>query len=220
MLMEDPKYKSGWKFDHVWNIIKNFEKFQDQDTHARQVRNPCGIGYTSSESENPTPDSAAQASPGLSSFSLNLDDSEDVTGGTLSQRPIGVKKSKLKRKCDDQTSIVINTLEEGNKRLLEQLEKTTAQREHHLEIQSRNYALKELKEENKILFRDLASIQDLNIRAYVQSEQTRILQKKGLHNTKIKELLMHLPHSVNILMILVDLKITYLIIKLFSSILY
>ena len=146
MLMEDPKYKSGWKFDHVWNIIKNFEKFQDQDTHARQVRNPCGIGYTSSESENPTPDSAAQASPGLSSFSLNLDDNEDVTDGTSSQRPIGVKKSKLKRKCDDQTSIVINTLEEGNKRLLEQLEKTTAQREHHLEIQSRNYALKELKE--------------------------------------------------------------------------
>ena len=92
MLIEDPKYKSGWKFDHVWNIVKKFEKFQDQDTHARQVRNPCGFGYTSSESENPTPDSATQVSPGLSSFSLNLDDNEDVTGGTSSQRPIGVKK--------------------------------------------------------------------------------------------------------------------------------
>ena len=123
MLMEDPKCKSGWKFDHVWNIIKKIKKFQDQGSHARQVRNPCGFGYTSSESKNHTHDSATQASPSLSSFSLNLDDSEDVTGGTLSQRPIGVKKSKLKRKCDDQTSIVINTLEEGNKRLLEQLER-------------------------------------------------------------------------------------------------
>ena len=55
--------------------------------------------------------------------------------------------------------------------------KTTTQGEHHLEIQSRNYALKELKEENKILFRDLASIQDSNIRAYVQTEQTQMLQK-------------------------------------------
>ena len=48
-----------------------------------------------------------------------------------------------------------------------------------MEIQSRNYALKELKEENKILFRDLASIQDPNIRAYVQAEQTRILKKRA-----------------------------------------
>ena len=97
MLMEDPKCKSGWKFDHVWNIIKKIKKFQDQGSHARQVRNPCGFGYTSSESKNHTHDSATQASPSLSSFSLNLDDREDVTGGVSSQRPIGVKKAKLKK---------------------------------------------------------------------------------------------------------------------------
>ena len=179
MLMEDPKFKTGWKFDHVWNIIKNFEKFKDGATSARQVSpSPC-FGYASSESENPNSDNHSQASPGLSSFSLNLDDDDDIIGGSPSQRPTGVKKSKSKRKIDDQTSTVINTLEEGNRQLLEQLKKTTAQRQHHLEIQSKNYALKELKEENKILFQDINSIQDPNIRAYIQAEQARILQKRA-----------------------------------------
>ena len=136
MLMEDQKFKTGWKFDHVWNIIKNFEKFKDGVTSAKQVSpSPC-FGYASSESENPTSDYASQASPGLSLFSLNLDDGDDIIGGSPSQRSTGVKKSKLKRKTDDQTSTVINTLEEGNRQLLEQLKKTTAHRQHHLEIQS------------------------------------------------------------------------------------
>lgn len=42
-------------------------------------------------------------------FSINLDDEEDRMG--RSKKPIGVKKAKLKRKIDDQTSLVINTLE-------------------------------------------------------------------------------------------------------------
>ncbi|EFH42060.1 hypothetical protein ARALYDRAFT_918072 [Arabidopsis lyrata subsp. lyrata] len=92
MLMQDQNFKSGWKFDHVWNIIKNFEKFKDGATPTRKVSNLCGFGYTSSESENPTPDSVTQASPGLSSFSLNLDDEDDIIGGSPSQRPSGVKK--------------------------------------------------------------------------------------------------------------------------------
>ena len=63
------------------------------------------------------------ASPGLSTFSLNLEDTDDVIGGSISQRPIGVKKAKLKRKTDDQTSMLVNNIEEGNRQLLEQLKK-------------------------------------------------------------------------------------------------
>ena len=73
-------------------------------------------------------------------------------------------------------SVVINTLKEENKQLLEVLKKTSSDR---LEIQNRNYALKQFKEENKILFRDLSSIHDPNIRAYIQAEQARILQKRA-----------------------------------------
>lgn len=114
----------------------------------------------------------------MSSFSLNLDDDEDITSASPSQWPIGVKKSKLKRKSDDQTSLIINILEEGNSKLLEQLKKTSSQRQHHLDVQSKNYALKELKEENRILFQDANSIQDPNIRAYVQAQRAIILQKR------------------------------------------
>ncbi|CAH8353528.1 unnamed protein product [Eruca vesicaria subsp. sativa] len=35
---------------------------------------------------------------------------KEISGGSPSQRPIGVKKSKLKRKNDDQTSVVIKNL--------------------------------------------------------------------------------------------------------------
>ncbi|KAL0836624.1 hypothetical protein Bca101_088514 [Brassica carinata] len=91
MFVDDPKYNGGWKFDYVWNNIKNLEKFND--TYAKKVSNSCGFGDTNSAS-----DSATQESPGLSSFSLNLDDEEDIIGGSSSKRPIEVKKSKLKRK--------------------------------------------------------------------------------------------------------------------------
>ncbi|CAH8257155.1 unnamed protein product, partial [Arabidopsis lyrata] len=171
MLMQDKNFKSGWKFDHVWNITKNFEKFKDGATPARKVSYLCGF-------ENPTPDSVSQTSPDLSSFSLNLDDKDDTIGGSPSERPIGVKQLKLKRKNDDQTRDVIKTLEEGNKQLVEQLKKTSAQRQQYLEMQNKSLTLKELKEENKVLYRDLNSIEDPNLRAYLQSEQAKILKKR------------------------------------------
>ena len=179
MLLDDPNYKGGWKFDHVWSIIKKFEKFKDGDTSTKKVSNSCGFGDTNPELENVTSDSATQESPGLSTFSMNLDDEEDRMGGSSSKKPIGVKQTKLKRKNVDQTSLVINILEEKNKKLSEKLEKTSAQRHQHLEIQNKNYALKKFKKENKILFRDLNSIQDPNVRAYIQSEQNEILVEKN-----------------------------------------
>ncbi|KAF3497277.1 hypothetical protein DY000_02052647, partial [Brassica cretica] len=129
--------------------------------------------------ENPNSDCGTQESPGLFSFPLNLDTEEDTIGGSLSKRPMGVKKSKLKRKNDDQTSLVINTMEVGNKKLLKQLEKTSTQRQQLLEIQSKNYALKKLREENKILFCDVNSIQNPKVCAYMQSEQNRILSERS-----------------------------------------
>ena len=54
----------------------------------------------SSQSDNPDPDSPIPASPAMSSFNVNLtdDDVSDAIGGSSSQRPIGVKKAKLKKK--------------------------------------------------------------------------------------------------------------------------
>ncbi|CAN8319015.1 unnamed protein product [Cochlearia groenlandica] len=64
MIREDPKFKGGWKFEHVWNIVKNFEKFQDGVVPPKRLSIPCGFDYTSLESNNPNIDSPMQVSPG------------------------------------------------------------------------------------------------------------------------------------------------------------
>ena len=89
-----------------------------------------------------------------------------------------MKKAKLKRKNDEQVAAVITSLKEDNRQLLEMLKKTNSDKQQALEIQNRNIALKEFKEENKILLQDLSSIADPNIRAYIQAQQARILQRR------------------------------------------
>nr|XP_016512269.1 PREDICTED: uncharacterized protein LOC107829311 [Nicotiana tabacum] len=99
LLMQDPNFKIGFKFDHVWDMMKYFEKFSDVDFGRTKVRKH-GSTYVSSESEARTPSSPLVSFPNLSSFSLKLN--EDVAGeATSSQRLIGVKKAKLKRKIDE-----------------------------------------------------------------------------------------------------------------------
>lgn len=115
-MSEDPKFKIGWKFDHVWNVENFFEKFKDGNPCTPEISKPHV--YVSLGSENPTPESP-QASPGISSFSLNLDEDGDVT--CRSERPMGVKKSKIKRKKDDQIASTVNAIDEGNKIFLERL---------------------------------------------------------------------------------------------------
>lgn len=187
MLREDPKFKSGWKFDHVWNIIKNSEKFKDGVTYAKNVSDSCGFETTYSDSENPTTNSEIQAFPSVPSFSINVGGKDDSIGGSLSQqqiggsfsqRSIGVRKATLKRRSNDRTSAVTKIFKKGNRQLLKHLMETSAHIQHYMEIQSKNYALKKIKEENTFLLQDLNSIQDSNIRAYVQSEQKRILRNR------------------------------------------
>ena len=72
--MEYPKFKRGFKFDHVWHIVKDFEKFKDSVPTARQVVQRQNTNYELSQSDNLTPKSPISASPGLFSFSSNLDD--------------------------------------------------------------------------------------------------------------------------------------------------
>ena len=129
LFTKDAKFKSGWKFHHVWDIVKNFEKFKDCSSSSR--RNPS-FNYPSSESENPTPDSVGQASPVISSFSLNLNDS---IIGSPSERPIGVKKVKLKKKSDDNTSLLINSIQETSKKMVEELRRTNQQMQYHNALQ-------------------------------------------------------------------------------------
>ncbi|CAH9127679.1 unnamed protein product [Cuscuta epithymum] len=37
LFMQDPKYSKGFKFDHVWDMIKNFEKIKDNVSTTRHA---------------------------------------------------------------------------------------------------------------------------------------------------------------------------------------
>ncbi|KAF8081283.1 hypothetical protein N665_0894s0001 [Sinapis alba] len=102
MIFENPKFKTGWKFDYVWNIIKNFEKFMDGSTSPNDhVIN-----------------SLTQVSLSLSSFSPNLDDDDEIISGSSSQRPSGLKKTSGERIHHMEIQKQNHTLKEENKVLL------------------------------------------------------------------------------------------------------
>ncbi|XP_050238084.1 uncharacterized protein LOC126687568 [Mercurialis annua] len=133
LLMQDPSYSKGFKFDHVWNIMKDFEKFNNISKK----------------------------------------------GNSSAERPMGVKKSKLKRKNDEEVTKILNSIKEDNKQLREMLKKSQSDRGIYMESNSKNMALREFSEENKILMMDLNSIVDPNMRAYWEAEHRRIFQKRA-----------------------------------------
>ncbi|XP_042472090.1 uncharacterized protein LOC122054718 [Zingiber officinale] len=111
-----------------------------------------------SQSYNLEKDVYSPSSPHVSSFNLNITDSD--SGGTSTKRLIGVKKAELKRKNEQQFSKMVSQ----NDKLVASLDRST------------NIAM--FKEENKILFKDLNTIADPIIREFIRGEQVRIMQKR------------------------------------------
>lgn len=156
LLAEDSLYRKGFKFDHVWHILKDCEKFS-------------GLNPTPTPNPEPTiqrPSSTDEdIGPNLSSFAINSTDEE--MGATSSKRPIGIKKAKGKRKHDEGIAKII----QQNNILVDLIKKRNDDAERKLH-------LAEYKEENKILLKDLNSISDPNLRDFVRGEQIRIMQKR------------------------------------------
>ncbi|KAG5625128.1 hypothetical protein H5410_010346 [Solanum commersonii] len=166
LLMQEPTYKKGFKFDHVWNLMKDFEKFKDIDIGKKKVQGQ-GSTLQSSESEVPSPTSPIVSSPNLSSFSLNLN--ENFSGHyTSSERPIGVKKSKLKRSKDEGLSLAMKLFETENNRLGKMLSEFATSKQQDGERLDRYIKAKEFRDETKILMKNLETISDPNIRDYLQ----------------------------------------------------
>ncbi|XP_020254162.1 uncharacterized protein LOC109831238 [Asparagus officinalis] len=153
LFMQEPKHKKGFKFDHVWNMVKDFEKFKDDVPTARQVgrRQPQSVNFNSSQSDNPTSKSPISTSLGLLSF-------------TPPERPIEVKKDKLKRKSDDHESSVVDIIDINNNRLIDRLDKTSLDRQVAFDIEREKIAMKKDRDEWKIIMKDLNSIADPTVR--------------------------------------------------------
>ncbi|KDO43421.1 hypothetical protein CISIN_1g039078mg, partial [Citrus sinensis] len=121
LLAQDKKYNKGFKFDYVWPILKDIKKFGDDNSIATPYFQRQSSEFVPSQSNSPVPKSPTSTSSSLSSFSLNIND--EHVNDCSTQRPIGVKKAKGKRKVEDQNSLVINTIKEDNRQLYEILQK-------------------------------------------------------------------------------------------------
>ncbi|KZV22088.1 hypothetical protein F511_37718 [Dorcoceras hygrometricum] len=155
----------------------------------------------SSQSDMPTPNTPTSGSTGLPSFEINLS-SDDTADGTSSHRPLGVKKAKLKKKRDGNVLELISTMKEGHRDLLNVLQQGSTYLQQNydirmlalqnekkkLEIRQQKIALATLQEENKILYMDLTTIGEPEVRdmgsTYLQ--QNYDIRMLALQNEKKK----------------------------------
>ncbi|KAG5581793.1 hypothetical protein H5410_052420 [Solanum commersonii] len=155
LLMQEPTYKKGFKFEHVWNLMKDFEKFKDINIGKKKYHL---LNYHL--------------------FSLNLND--NFSGHYISSElPIGVKKSKLKRSKDESLSSAMKLFEIENNRLGKMLSEFATSKQQDGERLERYIKAKEITDEIKILMKNLETTSDPNIRDYLQREQQQILEKRN-----------------------------------------
>ncbi|KAG8365008.1 hypothetical protein BUALT_Bualt18G0058300 [Buddleja alternifolia] len=168
------KFKNGFKFDHVWHILKDFELFQDNAPASPRISRK----HPSSQSDNQSPHCVTPDSTGFSQFDVDLNADDDNVGGSSSERPIGVKKAKLKKKQQEEMANTIENLRAQNAEVVALMRKATEDRERNFEMRAKEIYLKEqevilrrqqiemhkqdkkLAREHKILARDLSCITD------------------------------------------------------------
>ncbi|KAK2655980.1 hypothetical protein Ddye_009032 [Dipteronia dyeriana] len=76
LLSQDAKYNHGFKFDHVCPILKDMQKFIDNETATSPFQRETGH-FVASQEGSPTLESPTTASPRVSPFSLNMSSDDD-----------------------------------------------------------------------------------------------------------------------------------------------
>ncbi|KAK6127374.1 hypothetical protein DH2020_038885 [Rehmannia glutinosa] len=169
LLMQEKGYNNGFKFEHVWFILKDF------------VQSKTTSGVSSFPEENML-ESPISPNSSMSSFSINL--SDENSSGRSSRRPEAVKNSKLKRKSSEETSTIC-AFKEENEKLRELLLSSIGKKDREvqmkkIEAQNRKSEIKELVREDNILMINLDTISDLERREFFRLEQQYIMQKRRL----------------------------------------
>ncbi|KAL5756357.1 hypothetical protein ACOSQ2_021103 [Xanthoceras sorbifolium] len=193
LLAEDQNFKKGFKFDHVWPLLKDTEKYtyNIMITPSRRNRNDC----TNEALQSSSPSSK---SPRESSFCVDLNadfEREDPIHNNSDSfgRPAGVKKEKTKKKQGEEMIQFCKSMKEENKQLTSMFKESKAcmqetqslmQNDYQLQLlraqnEAKKLELRERCEENKILERDVDSINDPMIRDALRSEQMRIYAKRA-----------------------------------------
>ena len=169
LLVEDKDYKKGFKFDHVWPILKGIEKFANSSSNTESP----GPNFPSSSSFS----TESPATPGMNSFDLNMNDQEGTCNS--SGRPMGVKKAKRQQKEGEE----FKKMMEKNNDLVRSIKDTSFDRielqRQKNELRKKKIELAQMKEENKILFMNLDTVSDPNMRVSLEKEKEKIMQKRA-----------------------------------------
>ena len=99
LLAQDLNFKKGFKFDHIWPLLKDIEKYADSSsTQTPGSRKRSNWNEVSQSDSN-----KGEESIGASSFSIDLNadfENEDQfnDNNDTVERPTGRKKEKMKKK--------------------------------------------------------------------------------------------------------------------------
>ena len=180
LMMLDPKYAKGFKFEHVWDLLKDFQKF---DCKSQQPR----ADMFSSQSDMPVPESP-QSPTANPSFSINLSEDSGSGSASASKRPIGVKRSKMKKKKEDMSTLIGSILESNNEMRAvyqgenqqnrELLQKKVIEFQRANDLVQKANDLAQWEADNKILMMDTTTIPNMSSRLYFEQEHIRIIQKR------------------------------------------
>ncbi|XP_024986530.1 uncharacterized protein LOC112521767 [Cynara cardunculus var. scolymus] len=163
MLKLDASYKKGFKFDHVWHLMKDCENLSNVSaTPQYQRQSPY-------QSPSPGPGSSSGTDSGLPLLNLN-----DEEGITLTQRPIGVKKAKPKLQYDNKLEILVKL----SKKMSKAINKNSEAIMKSNEVQAERNAIDTRLADDKILFTDLNSISDSVFSEFIKNEKIRIMRKR------------------------------------------
>jgi len=156
----------------VWPILKGIEKFAGNNSNTESP----GLNHPSSSSFS----TESPVTPGMNSFDLNMNDQEGTCN--LSGRPMGVKKAKKQqkdaeefKKMMDKNESLVRTIKDSN------IDRIEVQRQKN-ELRKKKIELAQMKEENKILFMNLDTISDPNMREFLVKEKEKIMQKRAQTN--------------------------------------
>ncbi|XP_020249111.1 uncharacterized protein LOC109826493 [Asparagus officinalis] len=111
---------------------------------------------------------------------------DNYFGGTSTERPIGVRKAKLKKRNDEESSKFMEYMKEENQKIVAMMgKKSNVDRQLNYEIQilraqttTKKMDVDELREENLILPKDLTQLTDPKLHKFLVQEQSRIVHKK------------------------------------------
>ncbi|XP_073153334.1 uncharacterized protein [Henckelia pumila] len=162
------------------------EKFSTEDSAPKAIPRQQVTNLDSLQLDTQGPESPISGSQGINSFEINLS-SDDNAGGT-SNRPLGVKKSKLKKK-KEHVSELISSMKEGHREILSVLQQGCSDtremrmlalqnEQKKISIRQEQLALAKHQEENKILYMDVSTIGDPVLRQIVENDRARIMQKR------------------------------------------